>query len=219
MQLIKHHLNNLFFLLVILLLVIATTTEGCMCISQSDQYTLQKSYHSKSLMHVKVVGKAKTGRKKKYYEFYKNLYIAEVLLDYKGQVSQGQYIVIRSDDESLCGKNLTRGPWVVSLSLSNSNAVDEGGVGVYQIFLCDFNRKYKDLTKDQLEFLNSRMICDKEGSCVCGDGSNLNQCFIDPCEVSTCENYPEAKCEENYCGDGCNAEFKDDLGIHIDCQA
>ncbi len=215
---IKYHLQSLFCLIAILLLLSTTTiAEGCMCIFQSDQYTLQKSYHSKSLMQVKVLGKAKTGKQKKYDGYYKNLYVAEVLLDYKGQVSQGQYIVIRSDEESLCGKDLTRGSWVVSLSRSKDD-VDGRGVGVYDIMLCDFHRKYKDLIIYQLEFLKSRMICDKGGSCVCADGSYLSQCLIDPCDVTTCANYPEAKCEANYCG-GCNAEFKDNIGIHLDCEA
>jgi len=40
-------------------------------------------------------------------------------------------------------------------------------------------------------------------TCVC---ENIVNCFAQPCGVTTCDAYPEAVCEDDYCG-GCNARF------------
>jgi len=51
----------------------------------------------------------------------------------------------------------------------------------------------------------------------CQEENCLNDvfCFIDPCEVTSCEYYPEAECVADYCG-GCFANFYID-GDMIDC--
>ncbi|VDI62806.1 Hypothetical predicted protein [Mytilus galloprovincialis] len=43
------------------------------------------------------------------------------------------------------------------------------------------------------------------------------QCFIDPCLLSECPNFPTAVCRANYCG-GCNSEFFQ-AGQVVDCHA
>ena len=35
------------------------------------------------------------------------------------------------------------------------------------------------------------------------------RCFADPCTVTRCPAYPDARCLANYCG-GCNAVFYDE---------
>ncbi len=41
------------------------------------------------------------------------------------------------------------------------------------------------------------------------------ECVVDPCEVSTCSNYPDAECTADYCG-GCFAEYFVD-GLRVNC--
>ncbi|GMH36055.1 hypothetical protein BSKO_03923 [Bryopsis sp. KO-2023] len=41
------------------------------------------------------------------------------------------------------------------------------------------------------------------------------QCFADPCQVTQCDAFPNAKCVSNFCG-GCNADFFVD-GEKVDC--
>ncbi|XP_077999890.1 salivary C-type lectin 1-like [Glandiceps talaboti] len=42
------------------------------------------------------------------------------------------------------------------------------------------------------------------------------QCVTNPCDVTSCADYPAAECRPNYCG-GCNAEFFDMEGNLLDC--
>uniref|UniRef100_A0A915HVP2 Uncharacterized protein n=1 Tax=Romanomermis culicivorax TaxID=13658 RepID=A0A915HVP2_ROMCU len=46
-------------------------------------------------------------------------------------------------------------------------------------------------------------------------GKPLVQCFVDPCQVNKCPNYPDATCKANYCG-VCTAEFYVN-GRKVDC--
>lgn len=48
--------------------------------------------------------------------------------------------------------------------------------------------------------------------------SNIVNCLINPCTVTTCPAYPNAECRANYCG-GCNAEFytADDTEVTAQC--
>ncbi len=40
----------------------------------------------------------------------------------------------------------------------------------------------------------------------CEEGVPLVDCFVSPCQFSLCPAYPEAVCEDDYCG-GCNARW------------
>ncbi|KAH3797136.1 hypothetical protein DPMN_150711 [Dreissena polymorpha] len=57
-----------------------------------------------------------------------------------------------------------------------------------------------------------KCLGDLRGGRVCGveDQGNCSigivQCVVNPCNVSTCSNYPTAKCTANYCG-GCHAVY------------
>ena len=50
----------------------------------------------------------------------------------------------------------------------------------------------------------------------CPDGSEPVNCFVAPCDVSSCPAYPDATCIDNYCG-GCNAEYFDEYGERVHC--
>ncbi|GAU97063.1 hypothetical protein RvY_08422 [Ramazzottius varieornatus] len=41
---------------------------------------------------------------------------------------------------------------------------------------------------------------------LCRDGKPIVNCFVQPCLGKTCSNYPNAVCQDDYCG-GCNARF------------
>ena len=47
---------------------------------------------------------------------------------------------------------------------------------------------------------------------TCSDGTPVVSCFNDPC--GECPNYPNARCEVNYCG-GCDAVYYDDRGNNV----
>lgn len=46
---------------------------------------------------------------------------------------------------------------------------------------------------------------------------NIVFCFVDPCEVTSCPLFPDAKCISNYCG-GCNAIFINPKTKEVSCQ-
>ena len=48
----------------------------------------------------------------------------------------------------------------------------------------------------------------------CRDGSEPVNCFADPCEVSSCPAFPNARCVANFCG-GCNATYFDENGNDV----
>ena len=47
---------------------------------------------------------------------------------------------------------------------------------------------------------------------TCPDGTPMVSCFNDPC--GECPNYPNARCEVNYCGE-CNAVYYDESGKNV----
>ena len=59
----------------------------------------------------------------------------------------------------------------------------------------------------QNDFLHYILIID-----TCLDGTPMVSCFSDPC--GECRNYPNARCEANYCG-GCNAVYYDERGNNV----
>nr|XP_006817093.1 PREDICTED: uncharacterized protein LOC100376421 [Saccoglossus kowalevskii] len=58
-------------------------------------------------------------------------------------------------------------------------------------------------------------VCMEPDDNGCWPGVPMVYCFADPCRVTECPAYPEAKCVANYCG-GCNADFYVD-GELVDC--
>ena len=74
--------------------------------------------------------------------------------------------------------------------------------------LCDGSSAWADVPDDHLAYLNRRYVCCGE-DCGCLQGDEV-QCFVDPCEVDTCD-VEGAVCTANYCG-GCNAEWTDANG-------
>ncbi|OWA49937.1 hypothetical protein BV898_14471 [Hypsibius exemplaris] len=48
----------------------------------------------------------------------------------------------------------------------------------------------------------------------CPPGVPTANCFVAPCQVTTCPGHPYATCRDNYCG-GCNAEFYDVNGVNV----
>lgn len=173
--------------------------EGCVCMFSS--YNVQRSYHEKdSVMKVKVLGRVLDGKKKD--PSRRRIHVAKVLKDYKGKTNKGKIILIQSQWDT-CGVKMTKGNWLVSMDYDPKQ-------DLYSTMLCDFTRKYSLVQKEEKDFLNSRMICDENGqSCTCADGSEILNCFIDPCETSKCD---QGTCKGNYCA-GCKAEWMDDSGI------
>ncbi|XP_062609247.1 deleted in malignant brain tumors 1 protein-like [Saccostrea cucullata] len=53
---------------------------------------------------------------------------------------------------------------------------------------------------------------------LCPDGQSFVNCFVAPCDVSTCPAFPTAICKDDYCG-GCNAVWSlNDTDVTSDCQ-
>jgi hypothetical protein len=76
---------------------------------------------------------------------------------------------------------------------------------------CLGNSLFKDVSDSDRAFLNSRSLC-CGGQCKCADGTQLVQCFRQPCSPPETAPCAEAvKCEDNYCG-GCRAEWFDSAG-------
>jgi hypothetical protein len=76
---------------------------------------------------------------------------------------------------------------------------------------CLGNTLFADVSEADRMFLNSRNLC-CGGTCKCADGSQLVQCFRQPCSPPETAPCAEAvKCEDNYCG-GCRAEWFDSAG-------
>eukprot|EP00172_Hildenbrandia_rubra_P001314 Plantae.Rhodophyta-Hildenbrandia_rubra.ctg1857.p1 GENE.Plantae.Rhodophyta-Hildenbrandia_rubra.ctg1857~~Plantae.Rhodophyta-Hildenbrandia_rubra.ctg1857.p1 ORF type:complete len:212 (-),score=14.18 Plantae.Rhodophyta-Hildenbrandia_rubra.ctg1857:145-780(-) len=139
----------------------------------------------------------------------KKYYTVLVRRSYKGCLEPSTKIVVNTPSSSgLCGVFLSIG----ENYLLNINENDG-------IFLCNYNRRQKDLTKEDLKFLNMQLQCCKRYgrlACRCGNGSAPINCLVDPCSVSKppCE---EAKvCKSNYCG-GCNAVWFKEGGEQLAC--
>jgi len=136
-----------------------------------------------------------------------------VVADYKGCLDSGQTVVIETASNSAaCGMPLQVGQEYLLHGARRGTLL---GMPRLRVGLCDANAAWKQLTAEHHEFLETRYVCcGKE--CACADGSQPVNCFVDPCEVSSC-NVEGAVCESNYCG-GCNAEWYDPTGALV-CQA
>ncbi len=173
-------------------------------------------------MKVKVLGKVWDGKRNQYGSAL--VHVAKVIANYKADATvattnkdekEQEYILIKSPTHS-CGVRFSRGEWIVSMTaVPNEEGAPSNG-GVYEPEICGYARKWKLLTNTERSFLDTRMICDKEGICMCGDGSYAKMCKMSPCMKSTCQT-KGATCLDNYCG-GCRAEWVDLLGGQLQCQ-
>lgn len=129
--------------------------------------------------------------------------------DYKGCLEAGRRVVIETGlDSASCGMELTRGAYL----LHGSSARRTFGLLTLHVGTCDANARWADVSPEHLAFLNSRFVCCGD-SCACNDGNPSVNCFVDPCQVATCD-VAGASCRSNYCG-GCNAEWYDASGARV----
>jgi hypothetical protein len=130
--------------------------------------------------------------------------------DYKGGMQAGRWAVVRTPaDSAMCGVALERGQEYLLQARAAGRLFK---LPILDIGLCDSHARWQDLTPEQQSFLDSRQLCD-EDECVCADGSQPVNCFVDPCEVSSCD-VEGATCTANYCG-GCHAEWYDEDGARV----
>lgn len=190
-----------------ILAIHAYFVEACQC---DPPPNLQGSYHQKdAVMKVKVLGSVFDGSRKDIDR--KRIHVAKVLRDYKGTTDPGTFILIQSPAHS-CGVILSKGRWMVSM---NAIQDERNDMGVYTTEICSFYRKMGDMAIDQTAFLNSRMICDDMGQCICGDGSDVLNCDVPgPCRSSICP-YHNVTCKVNKCGESCTAEWTDENGTFV----
>ena len=208
--------TSLFGRLSIFLLVLSfhkQITEACKCVERG----LQQSYFEdgKDMMKVEVLGKVRDKTKTRLIATEKKrVHVAKVVTNYKGKTNKGEYILITSPLHS-CGERLSTGSWLVSMN-AVPNGGKEGGLGVYGTMACDYNSKWKKLSKKELAFLDTRMFCDEQGLCTCGDGTIAKMCKMSPCLPSTCER-EDVQCLDNYCG-GCRAEWINTFNNQLECK-
>mmetsp|Transcript_23643 Transcript_23643/g.29790 ORF Transcript_23643/g.29790 Transcript_23643/m.29790 type:complete len:226 (+) Transcript_23643:89-766(+) len=204
--------GGLGLLLLICISLHKQIADACMCTDKG----LHQSYFNddRVMMKVRILGGTAFDGKKEVNR--KRIRVAKVLMDYKNETNTDEYILITSDTTS-CGVVFAKkGTWFLAMR-PVPNGGDKGGLGVYEISYCDFSMHSKSISKEELRYLNTRMICDgKGGSCTCGNKSRPFNCFIDPCESAKCDSIG-ATCVANYCG-GCNAEWIDDRGwLQCEC--
>jgi hypothetical protein len=122
-----------------LLAFYSTITGACRCV----KYGLEVSYNDPStqVMRVVILGAVKRDSQQ--------LYVAIVKQKYnKGKNKKGDYILIQSRKDS-CEAYLSNGKWLVSVRESNL------GAGLYSVNACGYHRKWKNMDKKDLDFLNS----------------------------------------------------------------
>jgi len=128
---------------------------------------------------------------------------------YKGCLPARRTVIVRTaSDSAACGVDLDVGSQYV---LYANDGGSRFGLRILQIGLCDTNVRSDQLAPDHQRFLDTRYTsCRGESGCVASDQV---QCFVDPCQVSSCD-VEGATCSANYCG-GCNAEWTDPEGTSV----
>jgi hypothetical protein len=177
----------------------STPADACTCLPPDMARSYNNADH---VVHVRVLRSLGQLRGQR-------LYRAVLIEDaYKGCLSAGQRVTIRTASSSAaCGVLLTTGQEY----LLHGTDVSTGTTTTLQVGLCDANSVWSQLSAEHLAFLQTRFNC-CDGKCACV-ASDLVQCFVDPCEVSTCD-VEGAVCYSNYCG-GCNAEWIDPSGALV----
>lgn len=139
----------------------------------------------------------------------KTFYRARVLKTFKGCSKKHQFVWLSTSNSSAaCGITLKMG----GVYLINGMAETKKR---WNVGLCGMNVPWKTLSSGDKDWLGHRYVCCGD-KCSCVGGAPPVQCFVDPCEVTSC---PEGTCEANYCG-GCHAEFYDTMGKQVctDCE-
>jgi eight-cysteine-cluster-containing protein len=128
---------------------------------------------------------------------------------FKGCIEQRELVIVQTNAESAaCGATFPLGSQQL---LFTTAAGERFGLPVLSTGTCSGNRAWGDLSESELSFLATRFNCCGD-SCACVATETAN-CFVDPCDVSTCSE-PDVVCESNYCG-GCNAEWFTDDGLPV----
>jgi hypothetical protein len=173
---------------------------ACSCLPPD----MNRSYdNADQVLHVRVLGSlgAAAGQRR---------YLAVTIKQaFKGCLGDASLVAIQTaSDSAACGMSLQAGKEYLLHGKNNGSIL---GVPVLRVGLCDANSEWSALETAHLDFLNTRYNCcgDKCG-CV---GSQQVECFVDPCQVSTCD-VEGATCNANYCG-GCNAEWTDATGARV----
>jgi hypothetical protein len=137
-------------------------------------------------------------------------YLAVTTADaFKGCIERRELVILQTNAESAaCGARFELGSQQL---LFTTAAGQRFGVPVLSTGTCSGNRAWSELNNDEKGFLATRFNCCGE-TCACV-GTELANCFVNPCDVSTCAE-PDAVCEANYCG-GCNAEWFTPDGLPV----
>jgi hypothetical protein len=188
-----------------LVTVSADVAQACTCLPP----TVESSYNgSDDVVRARVLFALNLGSTIRYF--------ARVEHTYKGCLQEPEFVVLRTPSSSAaCGVQLQLGQEYLVFGHA---AGSYWGLTQLAINLCDGNQTFVSLTPEKLSFLDGRMVCCGE-SCICADGTQPVNCFVDPCEVAPA--CPDGTCVANYCG-GCNAEFYYESGYAVcegECQA
>ncbi len=177
------------------------TAKACKCMPPD----LARSYNQvDAVVHVRILGSAFNRGTERYYDA---LLVEDA---YKGCLTKRTRVLIRTSRSSAsCGVTLRAG---AEYLVTARQAGRSYGRTVLQTGSCDANIEWKALSTDDLSFLRSRYNCCGD-RCACTDGTQPVQCFVDPCEVSSCS-VSGAECQANYCG-GCNAEWSNEAGSRV----
>ncbi len=177
------------------------TAKACKCMPPE----LTRSYsEADAVVHVRILPGSFDRGTERYYR-------AELVDDaYKGCLKKGVRVLIRTSRSSAsCGVTLGAGTEYLVIGHEAGRFHRRP---VLQTGSCAANSEWKALSADDLSFLRSRYNCCGD-RCACTDGTQPVQCFVDPCNVSSC-GVSGAECQANYCG-GCNAEWYDEGGSRV----
>lgn len=180
----------------------SSAAQACSCLPPD----LGRSYgYADHVLHVRVQGAVAQSPSTR-------LFTAVLLEDdYKGCLKARQRVLIETPASSAaCGMNLSRGEYLLHAKKVGSSM----GLPRLAVGSCDYNVRWRALSADDRAYLDTRYVCCGD-SCACADGSEPVNCFVDPCDVASCD-VEGAVCHSNYCG-GCNAEWRDESGAAV-CQ-
>jgi hypothetical protein len=182
-------------------LSIASRADACSCLPPDEGRSYQNADHVVRVRIQRALARTATTRS----------FVARLVEDdFKGCLAAGQRVIVETPSSSAaCGMTLRVGQEYLLHGRSTGTLL---GMPQLQVGLCDLNVVWSELSADHRAFLDRRYVC-CGGECACADGSAPVNCFIDPCQVSSCD-VEGAVCESNYCG-GCNAEWHDPTGALV----
>ena len=176
------------------------SAEACTCLPPDMNRSYDNADH---VVHARILGAvpAPSGQRR---------YLAMTIKQaFKGCLPASSLVVVQTASSSAaCGMSLQPGQDYLLHGRNNGRLL---GFTIMQVGLCDANSAWSALSPEHLQFLNTRYVC-CNGTCAC-IGNDEVQCFVDPCQVSSCD-VEGATCSANYCG-GCNAEWTDASGGRV----